>query len=292
MQSSQPLVSVVIPCYNHEEFVQDAIKSVIDQTYNNMELIIIDDGSEDSSVAKIEEMIELCERRFTRFEFRSRANIGLSATLNEALEWCHGKYFSALASDDQMLPNKTEIQVEYLEKHDDVQAVMSSVNWINSDNEIISERKSPYKEYGFEDIFLSKQSLYACTQLSRLESIRSIGGYKEGCPIEDWYMWLKLSELGRIARLEDTLVNYRLHDDNTIKKGEIIYNGMIEVADEYKRHPLYLKAVKQIVWVRVAAIIINDKSKGWRYFKETFEADKMVVFNKNFYRCVRNFLLK
>lgn len=289
---NSPLVSVVIPCYNHEKFIKDSIQSVIDQTYNNMELIIIDDGSKDSSVIKIQEMIEACKERFVRFEFRHRANSGLSATLNEALEWCQGKYFSALASDDQMLDNKTKIQVKYLEKHDDVQAVMSSVNWIDSDNEIISERKIPYQEYDFEDIFLSKQSLYACTQISRLESLVSVGGYKVGCVIEDWYMWLKLSELGRIARLEDTLVNYRLHDDNTIKKGEIIYNGMIEVADEYKRHPLYLKAIKQIVWVRVAAIIINDKSKGWRYFKETFEADKMVVFNKNFYRCVRNFLLK
>ena len=288
----KPLISVVIPCYNHEKFIQDSIQSVIDQNYHNIELIIIDDGSKDSSVAKIKELIKLCEQRFVRFEFRSRPNQGLSSTLNEALEWCQGKYFSALASDDQMLPNKTKIQVEYLEKHNDVQAVMSSVNWINSDNEIINERKLPYKEYSFEDIFLSKQSLYACTQISRLESVISVGGYKLGCVIEDWYMWLKLSELGRIVSLENTLVNYRLHDDNTIKKGEIIYSGMIEVADEYKHHPLYLKAIRQIVWVRVAAIIINDKSKGWRYFKETFGADKMAVFNKNFYRCVRNFLLK
>lgn len=291
MQSSQPLVSVVIPCYNHEEFVQDAIKSAIDQTHKKIELIIIDDGSEDSSVAKIEEMIELCERRFTRFEFRSRANIGLSATLNEALEWCHGKYFSALASDDQMLPNKTEIQVEYLEKHNDVQAVMSSVNWINSDNEIISERKSPYKEYGFEDIFLSKQSLYACTQLSRLESIRSIGGYKEGCPIEDWYMWLKLSQLGKLVSLNEKLVNYRLHDDNTIKKGDVIYEGMMEIAEEYKFHPKYLESIKRITWVRVAAVIARDKSEGWKLFKHTLKSDNMAIFHKDFYRCVRNFVI-
>lgn len=292
MKNNTPLVSVVIPCYNHQYFIRHSIESVISQNYENIELIVIDDGSKDSSVEIIQEMIKCCKERFVRFEFRSRANQGLSSTLNEALEWCQGKYFSALASDDQMLPNKTKVQVEYLEKHNDVQAVMSSVSWINSDNEIISDRKLLYKEYSFEDIFLSKQSLYACTQISRLTSVISVGGYKVGCPIEDWYMWLKLSELGRIVSLEDNLVNYRLHDDNTINKGEVIYNGMIEVADEYKRHPLYLKAIKQIVWVRVASIIINDKSKGWCYFKETFEADKMVVFNKNFYRCVRNFLLK
>ena len=94
-ENNQPLVSVVIPCYNHEQFVQDSIQSVIDQTYRNIELIIIDDGSKDGSVEKIQEMVDICEQRFTRFEFRSRPNKGLSSTLNEALEWCKGKYFSA-----------------------------------------------------------------------------------------------------------------------------------------------------------------------------------------------------
>ena len=287
-----PLVSVVIPCFNHESFVKDSIQAVIDQSYVNIELIIIDDGSDDDSVQIIEDISKQCKKRFVRFEFRHRPNKGLSATLNEALEWCQGKYFSVIASDDQMLPNKTEIQVEYIEKHNDVQAVMSSVNWINSDNELISERKLSYKEYSFEDIFLSKQSLYACTQLSRLESIKSIGGYKEGCPIEDWYMWLKLSQLGKLVSLNERLVNYRLHDDNTIKKGDVIYEGMIEIAEEYKFHPKYLESIKRIIWVRVAAVIAKDKSEGWKLFKHTLKSDNMAIFHKDFYRCIRNLILK
>ena len=62
-ENNQPLVSVVIPCYNHEQFVRDSIQSVIDQTYQNIELIIIDDGSKDSSVEIIKKMLSACEQR-------------------------------------------------------------------------------------------------------------------------------------------------------------------------------------------------------------------------------------
>ena len=95
----QSLVSIIIPSYNHERFVCDSIRSVIDQSYQNIELIVIDDGSTDSSVEKIQGLIPLCEKRFIRFEFRHRPNKGLSATLNEALEWTQGEYFSSLASE-------------------------------------------------------------------------------------------------------------------------------------------------------------------------------------------------
>ena len=68
-KNNQPLVSIVIPCYNHENFVQDCIQSVIDQTYQNIELIIIDDGSKDNSILKILDMVDLCKSRFVNFEF-------------------------------------------------------------------------------------------------------------------------------------------------------------------------------------------------------------------------------
>ena len=86
---NMPLVSIAIPSYNHEIYVQECIRSVIDQDYRNIELIIIDDGSTDNSVEKIEELIPLCKKRFVRFEFLCRENKGLSATLNEAIAMKH-----------------------------------------------------------------------------------------------------------------------------------------------------------------------------------------------------------
>ena len=136
-QSNQPLVSVVIPCYNHESFVQDSIQSVIDQTYQNIELIIIDDGSKDGSVEKIKEMIPACQERFIRFEFRHRPNKGLSATLNEALEWCEGEFFSPLASDDRYFRNKVLSQVEKISEFDEVIALSSNISYIDETDNFI-----------------------------------------------------------------------------------------------------------------------------------------------------------
>ncbi|MEG0901309.1 MAG: glycosyltransferase family A protein, partial [Clostridia bacterium] len=102
---------VVIPCYNHESFVQDSIQSVIDQSYQNIELIIIDDGSKDGSVEKIKEMLDLCEERFIRFKFISRENRGISVTLNEAIRWSKGEYWAICSSDDFYHYNKIEKQV-------------------------------------------------------------------------------------------------------------------------------------------------------------------------------------
>ena len=117
INKKNPLVSVVVPCYNHERYVKECIQSIIDQSYKNIELIVIDDGSKDASVAVIEGLRGACEERFTRFEFSARENRGLCNTLNQALDWCQGEYFAAIASDDQWLPFKTEKQVEYLEEH-------------------------------------------------------------------------------------------------------------------------------------------------------------------------------
>ena len=131
------LVSVVIPCYNHARYVKECIKSVIDQDFKNIELIIIDDGSKDASVQVIEEMRGACEARFARFEFIHRENKGVCNTLNQALEWCQGEYYAALASDDVWLTFKLKTQVEYLETHPEVVAVFGGVTLIDEHGNIL-----------------------------------------------------------------------------------------------------------------------------------------------------------
>ena len=259
MQSSQPLVSVVIPCYNHEKFVQDSIQSVIDQTYENIELIIIDDGSKDSSVEKIREMIELCEQRFVRFEFRSRTNIGLSATLNEALEWCEGKYFSPIASDDQMLNYKTSIQVKYLETNNDSVAVFGGVQLIDENNRKLEKLLSKARSYSFEDIIMHRHDILAPTQMIRKEAIEKVGGYNSKLFIEDWYMWLILSRQANLFNMNEVLTLYRKHDGNSSKDFSQMHSGRFEVLNFFSDSEFYVEAVTNIKWLNIYEELIHIK---------------------------------
>lgn len=267
-----PLVSVVIPCYNHESFVQDSIQSVIDQTYENIELIIIDDGSQDSSILRIQEMVEKCENRFTRFEFRYRPNKGLSATLNEALDWCSGEYYSAIASDDIMIKTKTEFQVKFLSENHDVAAVFGAIKLIDKNNKIKGERIHETHKYVFEEIFLNKHDLPASTQMAQLNLIKSIGGYNPKYKIEDWYMLLKMSSRNySIVYINEFFCFYRFHDSNFSKNMEVMGKEMKNIIFEYNKNILYLKSLREIY------------KQEFYYFKNSKKYFKAVVVLLEFF---------
>ena len=271
MQSSQPLVSVVIPCYNHEEFVQDSIQSVIDQTYKNIELIIIDDGSKDNSVIKIQEMIKSCEERFTRFEFRARKNVGLSATLNEALEWCKGTYFSAIASDDILLPHKTFRQMDFLESHEQITAVFGGAKIIDSKNNVLGEIKGTNKTYDFEAVILHKAVILAPTQMMRLKLVKDVGGFNPNLIIEDWYMWLKLTELGNIYCMQDFFCLYRRHNENTSMQLNKMHEGRLHILTFFESSKFYKKAIQEVMWLKHNELFSIEKKNRLYHLLQLFK---------------------
>ena len=279
-QSNPPLVSVVIPCYNHENFVQDSIQSVIDQTYQNIELIIIDDGSKDGSVEKIKEMIPACQERFVRFEFRHRPNKGLSATLNEALEWCEGIYFSALASDDIVLKNKIDIQTKHMEENPKTTAVFGSANYIDENNNIKILAKLKQQEYFFDKIFLNECQFYAPTQLMRKSILDEVGGYDPDILVEDWYMWLKMAERGSVYCLSDTFANYRIHSNNTTKNAKFIYENNMKTLSFYKDHNLYDKAYSKLRWTYIIWTGQQNKALSLKLLLEYIMENPAVIFKR------------
>lgn len=251
-----PLVTIAIPCYNHAVFVQDSIRSVINQTYKNIELIIIDDGSTDQSVNKIKEMLIECEQRFTRFEFRDRPNKGLCNTLNEALEWAQGDYFCVIASDDQMLPEKTSLQISSFKSY--TVGVFGGVNIINNKNQILSSRVREYSETGFEDIILNKHDLPASSQMFKTDILRQVGGYNPNVKVEDWDLLLRMSKLNKkMVYIPQLLINYRKHDSNISSDNTFMYTEMIKILDQYVDEPKYAQAL----YIVKKRLLVNPMKK-------------------------------
>lgn len=260
----QPLLSIIVPCYNHEHYVQDCINSIINQDYQNIELIIIDDGSKDNSVQKIEEMRPLCEKRFVRFEFRHRPNKGLCATLNEALSWCQGKYVSMFASDDMMLPQKSSIQVAYLENNPKITSVSANLEFINHNNQITGHTRQAKKEYHFDETLIHNH-LFAPSQMHHLSTIKHIGGFDENIMIEDWYLWLKLLDNDyRVVFLDDILVQYRKHDDNMSGNFAKMFQAEHQILSLYKNKPTYQQALYNLK--RKEIKMYRDNGKKLHYY--------------------------
>lgn len=185
--------------------------------------------------------------RFKRFEFRYRPNKGLCETLNEALLWCQGEYYSAIASDDMMTKTKTECQVNFLSENQDVAAVFGAIKLIDDKSEIKGERIHETRKYVFKEIFLNKHDLPASTQMARLNLIKDIGGYNPKYKIEDWYLLLKMSSRNySIVYISEFFCFYRFHDSNFSKNMMIMGVEMKNIILEYNENILYVKSLREI----------------------------------------------
>lgn len=280
-EKNNPLVSIVIPCYNHARFVQESIRSVIDQDYKNIEFIIIDDGSTDDSVSKINEMLPACKERFQRFEFRHRPNKGLSRTLNEALEWCRGDYISPLASDDIILPHKTTFLVEKIVETKRP-AVFGLSKIYGQPGKIIGG-SGKITIHSFDDLFFSINTPWAPSSLICARRLREVGGYLDELKIEDWYMWLKLTENGEyLATYPEVVSEYRRHDNNITNNCEVMQDARMEVLRLFNSNPLYDKAV------RFSFLLAARDYAGVR----KFHAFKILVKNFSMHRLTFRVFLK
>lgn len=244
-QENMPLVTAVIPVYNHEKYVVESIRSIIAQTYRNIELIVLNDGSKDRSHEMILPLIEECQRRFVRFEYINRENIGLSATLNQALAWAQGEYFSALASDDVALPDKIELLVDALESKGPSYAAAFGNAWFIDDEgqricldkeDRITEAANPGaladvmgqytrgrnidpkgEKFGSYPTLMAGNYLPAMSNLVRTSAIRVAGGWTPGNVVEDVEMWLKLTKKFKFLYVDQPVALYRWHQSNSMK---------------------------------------------------------------------------
>jgi glycosyltransferase involved in cell wall biosynthesis len=220
-----PLVSIIMPAYNHADYVMEALASVASQTYQNVELIVIDDGSTDTTAQVISDALKDL-RRDMRVEFRSQENAGVCITLNRALALAKGTYVQFLASDDVYLPEKTARSVDAFRSYaGDVAAVYSDGYIIDAQSRrqglFSDQNRVPMGRNVHRELILSNW-IPALGILYRRDVLDQLGGFDPNLGYEDWDFLLRLTKTHRIERIPDKLFLYRRHATNMSKDSRIM----------------------------------------------------------------------
>ncbi len=224
--TEQPLLSVVIPSYNHEKFIGKAIDSVLGQTHKNLELIIIDDGSKDSSIDIIKSYKD------DRITLVCQENAGAHNAINKGLSMAKGEYLAILNSDDIFTKKRFEIMIKEMQSKPEVGFVCSYIQVIDSDGNKLGIKEGwrnmepwaiarPELSFKASDDFklnLLMANFTSTTSnfLFTRELYEKIGGMRNLRFAHDWDFALRAAEVTECMMIEKPLMEYRIHNNNTI----------------------------------------------------------------------------
>lgn len=263
--SSQPLVTVLLPAYNHERYIEQSIRSVIAQDYPNIELIVLNDGSKDRTAEVIRSLDAECRARFVRYEFVDKPNEGVARTMNRGLEWARAEFISGIASDDLMKPDKISTLMAVLyEAPPEVGLAGGDADFVDDDGRLIgldADKQPVSPEKGVASFlelhirnrrdvdpqrnFFSYETLIrgnyvpALSMLWRRSALEKVGGWTPGMAIEDWDIWLVMARHYQCIYVPRVLASYRWHASNAIKTaGVSMRQGVDRI---YEREFPYLR---------------------------------------------------
>jgi glycosyltransferase involved in cell wall biosynthesis len=223
MSDDVPLVSVLIPAFNHERFVQRCLDSVLQDPYPAKELIVIDDGSTDGTAERIADWVAT-HCMDIPIEYVHRENRGIAATLNELAARASGEFLRPGASDDYLLPGGLDAQVRYLLAHPDKGAVIGDSIVVDQDDNKLHDSgmgllhggsKTLYRsDDGIRRAIISHWAIGGPVALMRRSALDTVDRWSEGLRIEDWDMFLRLAARDALGFIDVGVCAYRIHGTN------------------------------------------------------------------------------
>ncbi|ENR0226817.1 glycosyltransferase family 2 protein [Enterobacter roggenkampii] len=247
MQYQSDRVSIIIISYNHEQFIEDAIESILCQTYKHIELIIVDNNSSDTTPEILKQYKDVDNIKVIFLE----SNTGITGGINEGLKYASGEFVSFFASDDIMISNRIELQVNSLKNEPEAIACFGNMLRINSDGSINKRGLLPvvgFKWWTLNDILTERICLYSPTQLYRTHVFRDdLINFPKDIRIEDIWLYFKLLNAGyRFITIPYLLTLYRVHDNNTHTRYKMMMLEKIKILNSYKEQAFYKKALNFI----------------------------------------------
>jgi hypothetical protein len=203
-----PRVSVVIPAYNAEEYLAEALDSVIAQTYRDIEIVVVDDGSSDGTSAILDRYRRLDDRMIVHRQPRG----GVVVALNQGLALARGEFIARMDADDISLPHRIERQVGFLDAHPAVAVVGGSVILVNAKNEEFHREAPPASDALIKAMLQDNSTMVHPAVLIRRDVLGDLGGYRDVVKYaEDYDLWLRIAERHELANLQEPVLRYRIH---------------------------------------------------------------------------------
>ena len=206
----EPTVSVILPVWNGQRFLAEAIASVIGQTFHSFELIVVDDGSTDRTRSIAHEFA----RKDPRVMVIGLAHAGVGRALNAGIHAAHGRYIARMDADDVSLPSRLHTQVAFLDAHPECVAVGCDFEVTDEDGLPIGALRFPPRHREIAQSLIDGTGRSMSAVVMRKEAVLAAGGYMDAdLPAEDIDLWIRMREIGTLASIPEPLYRYRRHRD-------------------------------------------------------------------------------
>lgn len=207
---SKPLVSVVMVTCNVDRFLGEAVESILVQTFNDFEFIIVDYGSTDTSKSIIAHYAETDPR----VRLHEIPHCGLGEARNAACLLAQGRYIALMDADDVALPQRLQLEVDFMEKHPTVGLLGAAVQWINASGEVLYISRHPADDAQLRKALAAYCAFWQPTVFLLKEAFVCAGGYRNAfAPAEDYDLWLRVTEHFQCSNLEDIVL--KIPDSST-----------------------------------------------------------------------------
>jgi glycosyltransferase involved in cell wall biosynthesis len=248
MPEKTPVVSVLLCVFNAEDYLDEAIESIIQQTFSDFEFIILDDGSKDDSL----KIIQKYAAKDSRIRVISRENRGIPYSRNELLAASRGEYVAVMDADDIALPNRFNLQVQYLNNHPETLGLGGGYHMIDGKGRHLTTFTLPETNDEIQNMMLvGHTAILHPTAMFRRSAIMEIGGYDTSfAQAQDLDVWLKLGENGQIANMNEPVLKYRLHGNSISEKNGLKQreNGKRACETAWKRRGISVKYEADSAW--------------------------------------------
>jgi len=270
-----------MPVYNGQDFLAEAVDSVLRQTYTDFEFIILDDGSTDGTADILRSRMNSDQRILVI----RREHCGITNILNEGLRAARGEFIARMDSDDISMPHRFAVQIEFLMNNPSVVAVGCAVEIIDSEGDTLGIMNWPGDHELIDRLLLrGKAGLPHPGAMIRRQAMIAVGGYREKFAVaQDKDLWLRLAEVGRLANLDNVLLMYRQHlrSISSLRLQEQHAAVVMALKDAYQRRGLDMPDSRALP---VLAAVLTPTQMRRQWMRQAFRSGNFTTAFKHLRR--------